>query len=78
MSNENLPVLVVNARIATGNPRRPWAEAALVVSGEVVFVGGGAEAAKRAGAGGRTVHANGRELTLEEAVSLAQAPMSDG
>jgi len=28
--------LIVNARIATGDPRRPWADAALLDGGRVV------------------------------------------
>ncbi len=41
-------VLVVNARIATGDPRRPWADALLLEDGRVVAVGGSAELRKRA------------------------------
>lgn len=40
--------LVVNARIATGDPRRPWADALLIEDGRVVAMGGSAELRKRA------------------------------
>ena len=40
--------LVVNARIATGDPRRPWADAMLLEGGGVIAVGNSAELRKRA------------------------------
>jgi predicted amidohydrolase YtcJ len=40
--------LVVNARIATGDPRRPWADALLMEDGRVVATGSSAELRKRA------------------------------
>lgn len=77
MSNENFPILVVNARIATGHPRRPWADAALVIGGALAFVGGGAEAAKRAGPTARVVQAGGSVLTRDEVVPFAMAAGND-
>lgn len=41
-------ILVVNARIATGDPRRPWADAMLLEGGGVIAVGSSAELRKRA------------------------------
>lgn len=41
-------ILVVNARIATGDPRRPWADAMLLEDGGVIAVGNSAELRKRA------------------------------
>lgn len=64
------PVLVTNGRIATGDPRRPWAEAVLVEGGAPVFVGSAAEGRKRAPAA-RVVDAGRAELTLAEAVARA-------
>ncbi|MHB1296993.1 MAG: imidazolonepropionase-like domain-containing protein [Gemmatimonadaceae bacterium] len=40
--------LVVNARIATGDPRRPWADALLMEGDRVISVGSSAELRKRA------------------------------
>lgn len=40
--------LIVNARIATGDPRRPWAEAMLLDGERVIAVGGAAALRKRA------------------------------
>ncbi|HVG84759.1 MAG TPA: hypothetical protein VM820_09580 [Vicinamibacterales bacterium] len=40
--------LVVNARIATGDARRPWADALLMEGDRVVAVGSSAELRKRA------------------------------
>lgn len=40
--------LIVNARIATGDPRRPWADAILLDGDRVVAVGSSAALRKRA------------------------------
>jgi len=54
------PVLaIVNARVWTNDPRRPWADALLVQSGCVLAVGSSAELRKRAGRGARVVDARG-------------------
>lgn len=42
------PRLIVNARIETGDPRRPWADALLLDGDRVLAVGGSAELRKRA------------------------------
>lgn len=64
------PVLVTNGRIATGDRRRPWAEAVLVVGGVVGFVGSAAEGRKRA-RDARVVDVGRAELTLADAVARA-------
>lgn len=71
MSNNTTPILVVNARIATGWSRRPWAEAAVVQGGAITFIGSGAEAAKRVSRDARVVNAGGRTLQRDEVVALA-------
>jgi hypothetical protein len=53
---------VVNARIRTGDPRRPWADALVVDGDSVVFVGSSAEARKLAGADTRVIDAQGTAL----------------
>jgi predicted amidohydrolase YtcJ len=40
--------LIVNARVATGDPRRPWADAILLDDAGVVQLGASAELRKRA------------------------------
>ncbi|MEX2181480.1 MAG: hypothetical protein WD771_05520 [Gemmatimonadaceae bacterium] len=40
--------LIVNARIATGDPRRPWADALLLDGDRVMAIGASAELRKRA------------------------------
>lgn len=40
--------LIVNARIATGDPRRPWADAMLLDGTTVIAIGASAELRKRA------------------------------
>jgi predicted amidohydrolase YtcJ len=40
--------LIVNARIRTGDVRRPWADALLLQDGRVVAIGASAELRKRA------------------------------
>src|SRR5512134_1522900 len=50
-SRASAPVtlVVTNARIWTGNPQRPWAEAIAVAGDRIAAVGSGAEIAKLAG-----------------------------
>ena len=52
---------IVNARVWTGDPRRPWADAVLVQGERIAAVGSSAEVKKRA-AGVRTVDARGMML----------------
>lgn len=40
--------LIVNARIATGDPRRPWADAMLLDGKQVIEIGSSAALRKRA------------------------------
>jgi hypothetical protein len=75
------PVLaIVNARVWTNDPRRPWADALLVRDGRILAVGSSAELRKRTGAGATVVDASGRlvvpgrpdsRLVIGEAASLA-------
>jgi predicted amidohydrolase YtcJ len=48
---------IVNARVWTGDQRRPWADAVLVRGTRVVGVGSSAEIRKRAGVGATIVDA---------------------
>ena len=58
---------IVNARVWTGVPARPWAEAVLVRNGRVLLVGSSAEVRKRAGASARVVDAGRRLLVPSKA-----------
>ena len=51
---------VVNARVWTGDPRRPWADALAVRGDRIAAVGSSAEVRKMSGAGTRVVDAAGR------------------
>ena len=53
---------IVNARVWTGDPRRPWADAVLVRGERIVVVGSSAEVKKRAGAA-KVVDAKGMMVT---------------
>ena len=53
---------VVNARIWTGNPQRPWAEAIAVRGDRIAAVGSSAEIRKLTGASARVIDAHGQML----------------
>lgn len=63
--------LIVNARIATGDPRRPWADAMLVEGDTVLEIGSSAALRKRA-ADAEVVDARGAEVGPDG------APLKDG
>ncbi len=56
--------LIVNARIATADPRRPWADALLLEDGAVVAVGQSAALRKRAG-DAEVIDAQGRDVAAD-------------
>jgi predicted amidohydrolase YtcJ len=56
--------LIVNARIATGDPRRPWADAMLLDDAHVIAVGSSAALRKRAG-DAEVIDARGAELRAD-------------
>ena len=64
------PLLIVNARVSTGDLRRPWADAALVRAGRIEAVGASAELRKRAPAGVIAIDARGMRLLPESAGSV--------
>jgi len=51
---------IVNARVWTGDPARPWADAVAVAGEEIVAVGSSAEVRKLARAGTRVIDGTGR------------------
>lgn len=53
---------IVNARIWTGDPRRPWADALLVQGGRIAAIGSSAEVKKRARSA-PALDATGRMIT---------------
>jgi predicted amidohydrolase YtcJ len=54
---------IVNARVWTGDPRRPWADAVLVRGERLAAVGSSAEIRKRAGSAVRVIDAKGAMMT---------------
>jgi predicted amidohydrolase YtcJ len=63
--HDEYDIVIVNARFATGNPRRPWADAVILAGDEISFVGGSAEAMKRAPGGALILDAKGVDLLIE-------------
>lgn len=70
-------VIVANARIATGDPRRPWATAIAISSGKLAAIGSAAEILKTAGAATRLFDLAGREIDLRGAVVGAAVRLAD-
>ena len=62
-------IIIVNARVRTGDARRPWADAVLVQGGVLVAVGSSAELRKRAGARATRIDAGGLLLRAQSASS---------
>jgi predicted amidohydrolase YtcJ len=60
-------VVIVNARVWTGDARRPWADAVLLRGDRIEAVGSSAEVRKRAGAGALVIDAKGLMLTSPRA-----------
>jgi predicted amidohydrolase YtcJ len=58
-----METVILNSRIYTGEPARPWAEAILVRDGKVAAVGSSAEVRGRCGAGAETLELPGRLVT---------------
>ena len=59
---EPVGLAVVNARVWTGDPRRPWADAVAVRGERIAAVGSSAEVRKLAGGGARVIDAQGQLL----------------
>lgn len=55
-------LLIVNARVKTGDPRRPWADAVLLVGDRIEAVGTSAELRKRRTLDATVLDAKGRTL----------------
>ena len=56
-------IAIVNARVRTGDPRRPWADAVFVRGERIDTVGSSAEVKKRVGTTVRVVDARGMLVT---------------
>jgi hypothetical protein len=67
---------IVNARVWTNDPQRPWADAVLVREDRVLAVGSSAELRKRAGPTATIVDARGW-LVLPSHATAALAPGSE-
>ena len=66
-SQASLVLAIVNARVWTADPRRPWADAIMVRGTIIEAVGGSAELRKRAGAAALVVDAQGRIVRPSDA-----------
>lgn len=58
----SVSLAVVNARVKTNDPTRPWANGVAVTGDQISFVGSSAEIKKLAGTAARVVDAGGRVL----------------
>lgn len=65
--------LIVNARIATGDPRRPWADAMLLEGDRVIAVGSSAALRKRAPQA-TAIDAKGADVSADGAPFTQRAP----
>jgi hypothetical protein len=54
---------IVNARVWTGDPRRPWADALLLQAGRIETVGSSAEVRKRSTTATKVIDARGLVLS---------------
>ena len=64
---------IVNGRVFTGNPRRPWADAVLIRDDRVELVGSSAEVRKRIDATVRTIDARGMFVQPAEKDGVLEA-----
>lgn len=62
-SSDVADLAIVNARVFTGDARRPWADAVLVRGGRIEAVGSSADIRKRAGPTARVVDARRQMIT---------------
>ncbi|MDE3153441.1 MAG: hypothetical protein KGL93_14445 [Gemmatimonadota bacterium] len=69
--SSEITVVVVNARIPTGDARRPWADAAALAGPRVVALGASADLRKRAPRGARVIDARGAHLRPDELAAYA-------
>lgn len=67
-----MPVLIVNARITMGDPRRPWVDAVVHDGSTVLAIGSSAELRKRFGAEARVVDAKGAVIDMMAPSALQQ------
>jgi predicted amidohydrolase YtcJ len=63
-------LIIVNARIATGNPRRPWATALAIRDNALAAMGQAAEIQKMAHPTTQVINAHGAELTLPPGATI--------
>ena len=62
-SASNITRLIVNARVATGDPRRPWADAIALADDVIVHVGASAALRKLVPPGVEIIDAKGATLS---------------
>ena len=67
--------LIVNARVRTGDPRRPWADAVALSGDQVVEVGSSAALRKCAPADATIVDAAGAAISVIDGRVVYDAPL---
>lgn len=77
-SRHEITHVVVNARIATGDARRPWADAAALAGDCVVAMGSSAGIRKLAPPEARVLDAGGAEIGAHELARYATGSSSPG
>ncbi|MEO6864481.1 MAG: hypothetical protein ABI229_03420 [Gemmatimonadaceae bacterium] len=70
MTSPNLSIVVTNARIRTGDPRRPWATALGIRDGTLAVVGMAAEILKMVDSETNIIDASGSLLELPHEVGV--------
>lgn len=63
-------IIVANARIATGNPARPWVTALAITGETLAALGSAAEILKLAGPTTQMLDAGGRTISLPHGASI--------
>jgi predicted amidohydrolase YtcJ len=58
--SDNEQLAIINARVWTGNPRRPWADAVLIHGERIELVGSSAEVRKQSAVSCRRIDAHGQ------------------
>ncbi len=66
-------IIVVNAKIPTGNPNRPWATAFAIRDGRLATLGSAAEIQKLACPSTRIFDAGGRVVSLPPGIAVGSS-----
>lgn len=70
MTDSALDIIVTNARIRTGQPRRPWATALGILDAKLAVVGSAAEILKMADSRTVVLNARGQQLDIPGGMAI--------